>query len=70
MYRRSAATDDPHIGLKDLYTSTAEGSVLYSARSIGGSYSTALINHNGADVYIRLSTSHQPVGIESRYSFC
>ena len=55
MYRRSGNKEDPWISLKDHGTSIREGSILYGENSYGGRHAKAL-SHDGADVYIRVST--------------
>ena len=53
MYRRAANKEDPWISLKDHFTASKEGLILYGENSSGG-HSLAL-QHDGADVYIRSS---------------
>lgn len=55
MYRRTRNKEDPWISLKDHFTASKEGSILYGENNSGG-HSLALL-HDGADVYVRSTTT-------------
>ena len=55
MSRIKDKTFDPWISLEDHTDAIAAGTILYGENSYGGQHATALLNHDGADVYIRSS---------------
>ena len=62
MYRRQGNVEDPWISLEDHTDAIAAGTILYGENSYGGKHATALLNHDGADVYIRSSNKRSLLG--------
>jgi hypothetical protein len=54
MYHRSPNKEDPWISLKDHFTASKEGLIVYGENSYGG-HLKAISAHDGADVYIRMA---------------
>ena len=55
-YRRQGAKEDPWISLTDHHGAIGSGDILYGENSFGGAHATNILpQHNGANVYIRMS---------------
>ena len=52
-YRRKNNVEDPWISLTDHHKAIGTGDIVYGEASYGGKHASAVLNHNGANVYIR-----------------